>query len=519
MRLARLAQPAMAETSFGATRRLCLAIGLSLPGLGFAQAQTAPVNAEQTQPEPAKAAPAAPAAPAAAKGYPLEAQGWGAKQGGNMWQVRWAEDWSYLKDPSKRKSPFDPLKYIPLNESGDVYVSLSNELRVRSNTITNPGLIPGSHSQQQYLLRAFFGADFHVGEHFRLYTELAHGSLDGRNEGTKTGTQENNAILQQVFFDVKGRVKDADLGLRVGRQVFVDGPTTLMALRDNTDIFVTFNGVRAWAIGEKTRVDLFDFNFNLDGTEGLGDDRIDRSRHFRGVVGGYRMPTAKPMYLEPFFYQFRNDNQIWGRQTAEENRNYYGLRLWGNVGKLRTDSFVTVQRGSYGGRDLRAYMASTSNAWTLSESGWKPRLGFHSEIASGGGGTSGTGTLRNNNFLYGNTIYFSWATFFGPVNLVTAAPTFTFSPTSKITVNLEWETLWRQTTSDAIYNNQARAYARTQSTGERRIGTMPRINATWNIDPNWSVTFRAEHLMAGPALEKAGYGDSTFVMGWLNFRF
>lgn len=48
---------------------------------------------------------------------------------------------------------------------------------------------------------------------------------------------------------------------------------------------------------------------------------------------------------------------------------------------------------------------------------------------------------------------------------------------------------------------------------------MPRINATWNIDPNWSVTFRAEHLMAGPALEKAGYGDSTFVMGWLNFRF
>ncbi|KLB26914.1 hypothetical protein SM41311_00675, partial [Xanthomonas hortorum pv. gardneri] len=327
MRLARLARPAMADTSFGTTRRLCLAIGLSLPGVSVAQAQTAPVNAEQTQPDTSKsqapaaapAVPAASAAPAASKGYPLEAQGWGAKQGGNMWQVRWVEDWSYLKDPSKRKSPFDPLKYIPLSESGDVYVSLSNELRVRSNTITNPGLIPGSHSQQQYLFRAFFGADFHVGEHFRLYTELAHGSLDGRNEGAKTGTQENNAILQQVFFDVKGNIGGADTGLRVGRQVFVDGPTTLMALRDNTDIFVTFNGVRAWAIGEKTRVDVFDFNFNLDGTEGLGDDRIDRSRHFRGVVGGYRLPTAKPMYLEPFFYQFRNDNQLWGRQTAEEN--------------------------------------------------------------------------------------------------------------------------------------------------------------------------------------------------------
>ncbi|OLI69651.1 hypothetical protein IXO151_14745, partial [Xanthomonas oryzae pv. oryzae] len=160
---------------------------MALSGLGLAQVQPAPTNAEQAVAEPVKVP--VTAASTTAKGYSLEAQGWGAKQGGNMWQVRWAEDWSYLKDPSKRKIPFDPLKYIPLNEDGDVYVSLSNELRVRSNTLTNPGLVPGRHSQQQYLLRAFFGADFHVGEHFRLYTELAHGSLDGRNEGTKSPLQ------------------------------------------------------------------------------------------------------------------------------------------------------------------------------------------------------------------------------------------------------------------------------------------------------------------------------------------
>lgn len=139
MQMTRLAQPAMADTSVGATRRLCLALGLALPGLGLAQVQPAPTNAEQAVAEPVQVQVQVPvtAAPATAKGYPLEAQGWGAKQGGNMWQVRWAEDWSYLKDPSKRKSPFDPLKYIPLNEDGDVYVSLSNELRVRSNTLTD----------------------------------------------------------------------------------------------------------------------------------------------------------------------------------------------------------------------------------------------------------------------------------------------------------------------------------------------------------------------------------------------
>lgn len=485
--------------------RLSLALVFALPGLCQAQAATAATDT-------------AAKAPATSAGYPLEAQGWGAKQGGNMWQVRWAEDWSYLKDDAKHDDPFDPLKFIALNQSGSAYLTLSSEVRVRSNTTSNPGLIPDSHSQQQWLLRATFGADLHLGEHFRLYTELAHGSMDGRNAGNRAATQENNAILQQVFFDVTGRAGSADLGARVGRQTFTDGPIQLMALRDNTDIFITFNGVRGWAIGEKTRVDVFSFNYTNDGTEGLGDDRIDRSRRLRGIVGGFRLPTAKPVYLEPFFYQFRNDAQTWSPQTAKEHRNYYGLRLWGNFGSLRTDTYATVQRGSFGTRDIRAYMVGSSNTWALSNEGWKPRVGFHAELTSGGD-ASGDGAVRQNNPLYGNAIYFSWATFFGPTNLITFAPTFVFSPTSKVTVNLEWEALWRQSKNDAIYNNQARPYAGTAATDERSIGTLPRVNVTWAIDRHWSAMFRAEHLIAGPALERAGYGDSTFVAAWLNFRF
>ena len=52
MQMTRLAQPAMADTSVGATRRLCLALGLALPGLGLAQVQPAPTNAEQAVAEP-----------------------------------------------------------------------------------------------------------------------------------------------------------------------------------------------------------------------------------------------------------------------------------------------------------------------------------------------------------------------------------------------------------------------------------------------------------------------------------
>src|SRR5437762_10071267 len=37
--------------------------------------------------------------------------------------VRWNEDYSYLKDPARRGDFFDPIKYIPLNEKGDWYLS------------------------------------------------------------------------------------------------------------------------------------------------------------------------------------------------------------------------------------------------------------------------------------------------------------------------------------------------------------------------------------------------------------
>ena len=36
-------------------------------------------------------------------------------------------------DPAKRDDPLDRLKYIPLDDDGDIYLTLSGELRLRVN--------------------------------------------------------------------------------------------------------------------------------------------------------------------------------------------------------------------------------------------------------------------------------------------------------------------------------------------------------------------------------------------------
>ena len=48
------------------------------------------------------------------------------------------EDYSYLKDPSLKTDFWDPIKYIPLNEAGDIYLSLGAELRERYEYVSNP---------------------------------------------------------------------------------------------------------------------------------------------------------------------------------------------------------------------------------------------------------------------------------------------------------------------------------------------------------------------------------------------
>src|SRR5580658_4177408 len=39
------------------------------------------------------------------------------------------EDWSFLRDPAKRVDPYDRLKFIPLHESGTIYLTLGLENR------------------------------------------------------------------------------------------------------------------------------------------------------------------------------------------------------------------------------------------------------------------------------------------------------------------------------------------------------------------------------------------------------
>lgn len=470
----------------------------------------------QNFPETAQAKPAAPAAFA----YPTEAAGEGVTTGGYNIH-RWAEDWRPLRDPAKRKDVIDQLKFIPLAADGDVYLTLSGELRARMNYFTNPGLKEGE-GQRQDSLRIVGGADLHLGTHFRLFGELASGQLGGDNLGVPAANLRNDLVAQQYFAEAKADIGGVALGVRYGRQEFDDGNPLLISSRDNNAIRYVLNGARGWARYGHVRADLFDFKYTALGSEGLSDDRIDDGHRFSGVTAGYAIPKTflgkSKLYFEPFYWRLRSSKQSWGGQTATEIRHYVGGRLWGSAGDFIIDWTVNHQSGEFGARDIDATQVFLAQSMALGNSAWKPRIGFHADYGTGSN-SRGTGTLGVAAAPFGNTIFFSYLTAVSPTNLRMIAPNFAFSPVKPLKLVAEYGFMWRDKLGEPVYKGSGASYAGTATVAGRDIGQVARLQAVWNATKRISLTGRYEHFFTGEVLERANYRDSDYFAGWISWRF
>ncbi|MBB5709270.1 alginate export family protein [Sphingomonas xinjiangensis] len=496
-----------------------VALPFALLASTAASAQTAPAAAPSRDPGTQERANPTAASPAA-ESYPAAAAGDGVTTGGYN-QSRWAEDWTRFRDPAKIDDPVDRLKYIPLAGDGDVYLTLSGELRLRVNHTTNPNLREGE-AQRQDINRVFLGGDLHLGDHVRFYGELAHGGLSGLNLGNKLPNLSNDLALQQSFVDVTGDVGGVNLGVRYGRQTFADGPNLLVVPRDNNTLYFTYNGVRAWAQGKNVRADVFDFKPTEYGREGLGDDRIEDERRFSGISAGFVLPETlfggSKLYLDPFIWRLRDDDASWGGVNARELRKYYGVHFWGDAGPVNIDWSVNHQGGDFNGRDIDAWQLLLAQSYRLGKDRSAPRVGFHFDYATGGG-AYGTGKLRTALAPFGNNVYYSYQLFATPTNLIAFAPNVSFQAVPKVRATLEYQFSWRDSVHDAVYRANGTAFAGTQNVADRKIAETARAQIVWTISPRVSFTGRYEHLMAGPSLAKAGYRSSDFLAGWLSFRF
>lgn len=478
-----------------------VACGALLAGGASALARTPPADAETPTP------------------YPRKATGVGAVIGGYA-ESRWAENWAALRDPAERDDWLDDLKYFPLTGDGDVWLSLSGEMRARTAWFSSPGL-RDAPDQRLDTLRLVGGADLRIGDHVRLYGELTHAGAGGDNYGNPVGAIRNDLVATQAFVDVNAEIGGYEVGARHGRQFFTDGSPYLVSTKNGATVLLPFQGTRAWLRGEHWRADVFDFETVAFGTGGLDDDRADDGERFSGITASVAVPKdwfgGSELFFDPFVWRYESDARRWGVTTAVEDRDYHGARLWGQAAGVTIDWAVARQTGRYGARDIDAWHVFTQQSVSIGEGASAPRLGLRADYGSGGGAYD-DGPMRNAVTPQGVPIFYSYQNVLNPVNMIALAPSVSIRR-GKTTWTAEVQGTWRASRRDAVYRATDLPYAGTQIGDARRVGEVYKLQVAHALSPRTSLLARYEHLAAGPALTEAGYDSADYLTAWLNVRF
>src|SRR5262245_48390454 len=98
-------------------------------------------------------------------------------------QLRYDEDYGYLRDRATHRDLFDAIKFVPLGAEGDRYLSLGGEIRQRYEYFHNPvwgqeEKDPNGYWWQRYMLHA----DRHLGTSVRFFGQIQSG-IEGERQG------------------------------------------------------------------------------------------------------------------------------------------------------------------------------------------------------------------------------------------------------------------------------------------------------------------------------------------------
>ena len=194
--------------------------------------------------------------------------------------LRYDEDWSALQGAPQ--TGWRQAKYIPLDDAGDVYLTLGGEARARFEGFDNNLWGDPPAPDDGYLwLRVMPHADLHAGP-ARVFVQGIAGYARGVGAG-KGPADETGIDLLQGFGDIRLKLgTDSRLTLRGGRELMALGSERLVGIRYGPNIPQAFDGVRAIAEHGPLRVDAFHLHPVAIGG-GDFDDKTSKTRRLDGI--------------------------------------------------------------------------------------------------------------------------------------------------------------------------------------------------------------------------------------------
>lgn len=448
---------------------------------------------------------------------------------------RFTEDWSGLKgrDTSQTGDWLDPLKFIPLSEDQEFWLSIGGHYRMRAEGWSNFG--SNSKNNASYVYDRFtLHTDLHLGPNVRIFLEGISAQVTERDlPGGRRSIDADEADLQNAFLDVKLPIFDtsASLTLRVGRHELLFGKQRLVSPLDWANSRRTWDGISAILKIEDWTITGFATHYVPNQKYGFNNQ--DQNTQFYGVYASGKLPVipvidAKPN-LELFWFGFNSQTTAFAGSpyasyngtAGREERHTFGGRVLTEIAKTRFD-FETegaYQTGRVGSGDVDAYFAVVEVGYKPDLPG-TPRVALGFDYASGDHNPGGDVQTFNPMFPFGH-FFFGYVDAVSRQNIMDFYQELTFKPIDKLSVIVQGHLFWRAQEADHLYNAGMGVYrADSAANQEKHVGSEIDLWLRYQFDTHLQLQFGYSHLFAGDFINSSGTGQGTdFIFGAMQFTF
>jgi hypothetical protein len=433
-------------------------------------------------------------------------------------ELRWDENWSYLRDHSNRKDYVDPIKYIPLGASG-WYTSIGGESRTRYEFFRNASFGLAPKTPNGFIIQRFLlHADTHFGPHARVFLQLQSG-LEGGRAGGPRATDRDALELHQAFVDFNTS-EDAKKAItfRVGRQELEFGSGRYFSASEVFNVRRSFDAARVfWQSGRWTWNALAARPVEIN--PGVFDDSPDHRQAVwaTGVYGPN--PLIRKSNISFYYIGYDHKLAVFDKGAGRETRHTFGSRISGTAASWDYNYEIIFQTGTFGTGNIIALGVATETGYSLPKWRFSPRFSLRSDTASGDRDRKSR-TLGTFNPLFPTTAYSGRIGLIGASNIVDVTPTARFRLNRRIYFLPETSFFWRESIADGIYSVLDTLQRTGKLSTARYVGAQASAPIQISIDRHFTYTALISRFFAGAYLKQTPPGRSvTYFTTFLTYRF
>ena len=428
---------------------------------------------------------------------------------------RWDEDYSYLISGGGGDL-FDPLKYIPLGNNTDWYLSLGGQARERYDYFNNSAFGSGRQDEDGFrLTRLLAHVDAHFGPSFRTFVQIQASRVDDRLVGPRPGDADDIDFLQ-AFADLKLSLGDfASVVIRVGRQDLIYGAQRLVSPNDWVNARRSFDGAKVSFLWPDSATDIFVTRPAIIDKSRLNSD--DDDAWFAGIYNVTALPGILPAgHSKLDLYLLGLGRNKTTSNLADMQTYTLGARFHTTPAPWDFDIEADGQFGQIGSDSIGAWALAAEVGYTFSDVAWTPRASLGLDMASG----SSDSAHRFNQLFPPQYLYLGHMYLLGRENLIDLHSGLKLNLTKDLFLSAEEHIFWRQNTRDAPYDLNGGVVRTSGGSHAASIGNEFDVAMNWQIQRHVSAYVGYAHFVTSSFINQTGpHSDIDFFYAAITFTF